>query len=126
MHSLIPISGAIFQGIVLSWIRKLEQSGCSCSTDWRRDFIKYYSVAALALSILLLVQPRFVKQYLRNLMFVIPFYVAYIYAILTYVPALWRHDCDCATKGDWRDDFIFWWIGIGLLFQVLVLIQMYH
>jgi len=111
------LTGLIFQAIVLSWILKLEKSGCECSDDWRRDYIKYYTIAVIALTLALLTSARNFSVYIRNFIFIVPFYLVYLYSVLTFVPNLWSHECDCATKGDWRDDFIFWWIAVGLLLQ---------
>ena len=116
------VMGIVFQAIILSWILKLEKTGCSCSTDWRRDFIKYYSIFGMAIASLLLARPQLFKQYMKISPALLPLYLTYLYAVLTFIPGLWRHQCDCATQGDWRDDFIFWWIGIGLIFQMLGLV----
>ena len=43
--------GLLFQGIVLSWINKIERK-CPCSADWRRDYIKYFSIAMIVYGII--------------------------------------------------------------------------
>ena len=42
------ISGAViavlYNILVVSYIVSLEDKKCGCITDWRHDFIKYYSI----------------------------------------------------------------------------------
>jgi hypothetical protein len=110
------IPGLVLQGIVLSWINKLERK-CKCSEDWRRDYIKYYSIILIVISLLsasgfhLKNVPLFVVIGLAGLV--------NLGSILSYIPDLKKNQCDCAIENDWRDNFIFWWILISLIFTVL-------
>jgi hypothetical protein len=104
----------IFQLIVLSWILKIEKS-CDCSVDWRRDFMKYYSVGALLLALVFIANPK--MAFHPSVLIILPLYLMYMYAVLTYIPSLHKTGCDCAVKGEWRDDFIFLWIGLGVAIQ---------
>lgn len=40
----------IFNLFVYNYVLNLERTNCDCSSDWRRDFIKYYSLVALVIS----------------------------------------------------------------------------
>ena len=110
------IPGLVLQGIVLSWINKLERK-CKCSEDWRRDYIKYYSIILIVTSLLSAagfhpkIVPLFVVIGLAGLV--------NLGSILSYIPDLKKKQCDCAIENDWRDNFIFWWILISLIFTVL-------
>jgi hypothetical protein len=110
------IPGLVLQGIVLSWINKLERK-CKCSEDWRRDYIKYYSIILIVTSLLSASGfhpknvPLFVVIGLAGLV--------NLGSILSYIPDLKKKQCDCAIENDWRDNFIFWWILISLIFTVL-------
>jgi hypothetical protein len=110
------IPGLVLQGIVLSWINKLERK-CKCSEDWRRDYIKYYSIILIVTSLLSASGfhpknvPLFVVIGLAGLV--------NLGSILSYIPDLKKNQCDCAIENDWRDNFIFWWILISLIFTVL-------
>jgi hypothetical protein len=110
------IPGLVLQGIVLSWINKLERK-CKCSEDWRRDYIKYYSIILIVISLL-----SASGFHLKN----VPIFVVIglaglvnLGSILSYIPDLKKKQCDCAIENDWRDNFIFWWILISLIFTVL-------
>ena len=101
----------VFQAIVLSWILKIEKK-CDCSRDWRRDYMKYFSIIAASTTVLGLFMPNVV------LMLGIPMLIAglvNIAAILTYIPALKKRDCTCALEDEWRDNFIFWWVILSLV-----------
>jgi hypothetical protein len=110
------IPGLVLQGIVLSWINKLERK-CKCSEDWRRDYIKYYSIILIVTSLLSASGfhpknvPLFVVIGLAGLV--------NLGSILSYIPDLKKKQCECAIENDWRDNFIFWWILISLIFTVL-------
>ena len=101
----------VFQAIVLSWILKIEKK-CDCSRDWRRDYMKYFSIIAASTTVLGLFMPNVV------LMIGLPLMIAglvNIAAILTYIPALKKRDCTCALEDEWRDNFIFWWVILSLV-----------
>ena len=101
----------VFQAIVLSWILKIEKK-CDCSRDWRRDYMKYFSIIAASTTVLGLFMPNVL------LMLGIPMLIAglvNIAAILSYIPALKKRDCTCALEDEWRDNFIFWWVILSLV-----------
>ena len=115
------IPGLVLQGIVLSWINKLERK-CKCSEDWRRDYIKYYSIILIVTSLLSASGfhpknvPLFVVIGLAGLV--------NLGSILSYIPDLKKKGCDCAIEDDWRDNFIFWYMIIGLvLASTMVLVS---
>jgi hypothetical protein len=43
-------------------------------------------------------------------------------SILTYIPDLKKKGCDCAIEDDWRDNFIFWYMIIGLVLASTMII----
>jgi hypothetical protein len=113
---LAVVPGLVIQGIVLSWINKLEKK-CDCSVDWRRDFIKYHSILLVVLGLAGAagLQPK-------NAILLVVLGLAGLVnlaSILSYVPDLKKKQCDCAIENDWRDNFIFWWTLIGLILMIL-------
>ena len=110
---LMSVPALAFHGIVISWVNKIE-SKCECSTDWRRDYLKYFSI----LSVLLVIGTTFMRQNPALGAVAMAWFIAglvNIGAILSYIPALRKKQCDCALEGDWRDDAIFWWVIIGFI-----------
>jgi hypothetical protein len=43
-------------------------------------------------------------------------------SILTYIPDLKKKGCGCAIEDDWRDNFIFWYMIIGLVLASTMLL----
>ena len=112
--SVVP--AAVFHGIVLSWINKLEKK-CECSKDWRRDYIKYFSILSVLFVIFnLIAHPKPTPMLGMIAMAWAAAGFVNVGSILTYVPDLKRKQCDCAIEGDLRDDFIFWWVLIAFMF----------
>jgi hypothetical protein len=119
---LMLVPALTFHAIILSWINKIEKK-CDCSTDWRRDFMKYFSVV----SVLLLIGSMFMRptslppavMTLGMVWFIAA--LVNIGAILSYIPALRKKQCDCALEGDWRDDAIFWYLIASIVLSFIML-----
>jgi hypothetical protein len=115
----VPILiGFVIQGIILSWINKLERK-CECSADWRRDYIKYFSIAMIVFSAARLIVPD-QTEFMPVMLTVGLAGLVNVVSILSYIPDLKKKQCDCAIENDWRDNFIFWWILISLILTTLV------
>lgn len=111
------IPGLVLQGIILSWINKLEKN-CECSADWRREFIKYYSIVLIVYGL-----AGAAKLQPKNVPVLVILGLAGLVnlgSILSYIPDLKKKQCNCAIENDWRDNFIFWWSLIGLILMTLV------
>lgn len=108
----VAIPGLVFQGVVLSWINKLEKK-CECSADWRRDFIKYYSFILILVSLLAVAKIQIKNAPVMVLLGLVG--LVNVVSVLTYIPDLKKKQCDCAIENDWRDNFIFWWIITSLI-----------
>ena len=125
MRAIGIASGVIINLIVLSWLMKIEKR-CSCSDDWRRDYIKYFTIAGTGL---VLVSAFMTKDMIRP--FIKPVIagasvwglasIVNAGSILTYIPELKKRGCECALEDDWRDNFIFWWSLIGVVVMMFVL-----
>ena len=109
------VPGLAIQAIILSWIFKIERQ-CECSRDWRRDFIKYFSIANVVQVIAILGRVGIPPAVLMTMGLAA---IVQLYAVLTYIPKLQR-DCSCATEYEWRDNFIFWWTLVGLVLSFVV------
>ena len=40
----------ILNGIFLHYVYTLEKDQCECSFDWKRDYIKYYTIIMFAIT----------------------------------------------------------------------------
>lgn len=116
MNPVVPaVVGLALQSIVLSWIFKLERQ-CNCSKDWRRDFIKYYSFTGVAVLLVALAKFRLPPVVMMTIGLA---GLVNLYSVLSYIPALNRNACTCATEDDWRDNFIYWYMILSVVMVVL-------
>ena len=46
------ISHLVLAGLMFYYMTELERSKCLCSKDWRRDYVKHFSTAVIAIIIL--------------------------------------------------------------------------
>jgi hypothetical protein len=105
MKSIVPLVNILFYGLALLWITRLESSGCECSRDWRRDYMKYFFLAVILFQAVLLTG---VSKDLIKLMGG-PIGVAslvYLYVTITYVQGLRRSGCACA--GGYQQTVLYW------------------
>jgi hypothetical protein len=112
------VSALVLNGIILSWVNKLEKK-CECSADWRRDYIKYFSIVSIIFAFANAFMPNLIKTLLPLLMIFGLAGLVNLGSILSYIPGLKKKQCNCAIEKDWRDNFIFWWIIISLILPVL-------
>lgn len=84
-------------GYILFYIYKLEQIGCECSKDWRRDFIKFFIIFMIVIFVLRMFDlwsPAGVPPVLMTLQFVaVLFFVAVVFQ---YVHELKVKKCQCS------------------------------
>ena len=116
-----PALGLVVQGIVLSWILKIEKK-CDCSKDWRRDYMKFYSIFSILFAFILMILRERAILFINKPIFAVLTIIGIVNlaSILTYIPSLKKRECTCAIEDDWRDNFIFWWTLIGLLLMIIV------
>ena len=89
----------IYNLLVLSYIVQLEGAKCGCITDWRHDFIKYYSIALIVWGIItMLFNLGTTKHQLVSLLKNILMFGALIniWCLYTYVGDLDKTKCMCA------------------------------
>ena len=105
MKSIVPLVNILFSGLALLWITRLESSGCECSRDWRRDYMKYFFLAVILFQAVLLTG---VSKDLIKLMGG-PIGVAslvYLWVTITYVRGLRQSACGCA--GGYQQTVLYW------------------
>jgi hypothetical protein len=116
---MINVVGLAFQGVVLSWVMKLEKA-CGCSERWQRSYIKWYAIASILLVIAAAAGAQIKNKALMGLLAGAG--LVNIYAILSYIPKLKYWGCSCASSGDhgydFREDFIYWWTLVGTLLML--------
>jgi hypothetical protein len=109
---LSPLINVLFFSFALAWILKLEKTGCDCSQDWRRDYMKYYFGFAILFQFLILMQkyPKFL---------LVPFALAslaYLGVCISYIMDLRKQGCGCAQS---MEQSVLLWVSA---FQVVTLL----
>ena len=83
--------------LLVYYVLKLEADKCTCSDDWRRDYIKYYTLITIGY-----IMFSFTFPVIRAIKLIqIPLMIAgivNIYYVYTYMRALLESNCVCAVK----------------------------
>jgi len=88
----------IYNLLILSYIIQLEDKKCGCITDWRHDFIKYFSIGLIILGIITILfgsKNTFVML-IKNILMVGA--LINIWCLYTYVGDLDKTNCMCAIN----------------------------
>jgi len=121
--SLVTI---LYNLLVLGYILQLENKKCGCISDWRHDFIKYYSIALIIWGIITITldlgtsKDQFVILLKNILMFAA---LINIWCLYTYVGDLDKTKCMCAIdKQKNMHYFLYIWryVLVGVLMLSLV------
>jgi len=120
----VMVMGIILNLVYFNYVFNLEKKNCKCSEDWRRTFIKYYSLALIFQFVLMLFlkKNKIIKPLLQLLIFVTSLLgIVEFYALISFSRDLKLKKCEC-SKGIDRE-FIYWYTVI-ILFTLLSLIGM--
>jgi len=87
-----------FWGLALKWVTDLEKKRCACSKDWRRDYMKYFFVAAILFQFVILSKNVKIAKSLT-----IPMGLAilgYIGVSISYIVNLRKKHCGCSKSAE--------------------------
>jgi len=106
----------LFYGFAYAWILGMEKKHCTCSQDWRREYMKYFFLAAIGLQFLIMIRGIGALHDYR-----LPFGVAsivYIFASLSYIMSLKKHSCQCSKSLE--RSILFWYSIIQVLSMIIL------
>ncbi len=123
-------AGFIFLSVWLwLWIQKLESTGCECSKEWRRNFLKIYFIGIVIVNIMSLIyflvySDSFIERipFLSILLMILN--IVYTIVAIQYSRNLKMIKCECSDE--LRRDVLFIWgminaISYGIIiFMALV------
>jgi len=116
----------IYNLLILGYILSLEDKKCGCISDWRHDFIKYYSIALIIWGLLTIgfgfgtSKNEFVVL-LKNILMIAALYN--LWCLYTYIGDLDKTKCSCAIdKQKNMHYFLYLWryVLVGALLMALV------
>lgn len=111
---LSPIINIAFFGFAFAWIKNMEKNHCSCSQDWRREYMKYFFLMGIGLQFVIMAKGI---DYLHNLRVPLALAsMAYLWASISYILELRSHTCECSKS---LERSILFWYSI---FQVAALV----
>lgn len=104
---------------VYIYIDKLEKTGCECSDEWRRYFIKYSSVI-LVINLLLRAFNIDISNIhnILGMLFSI-FFLVFLIVVLTYIHDLKKKKCEC-SESDTRNV-----LQVVSIIQITILITVF-
>ena len=139
MHKSIDTTNVytiLLHGIILYYVIKLENiKECACVNDWRKDYIKYYAIAVMCISLLCIIicqnstkKEQNHLQMFAGILRMVAGVVAF-YCLFTYIRDL-RDSCQCAmvnTENKRINEFLTTYtvlICVVLLFAVSFMLSM--
>ena len=122
---LSAIINIIFMAYILTFLFKLEQTGCECASDWRRVYIIIYCVYKIAFSLLQYLSFTTVMLMLGPINFALD--LLFIVFTFQYVHRLKREKCSCSEDLGRTilyivaaiDAAMFVIIGLGILANII-------
>ena len=114
---LFAIFYVILYTYVFLYIRKLEEIGCECSNDWKRDFIYLYVCIFIPLIIL-----RVFDLVPKIVMVIMAFMtIAFIVVVFFYIHELKKKKCECSESNTRTVLEIVNYVQIGLGSLVIIM-----
>tara|TARA_Y100000591_G_C21713426_1_gene634799 strand:+ start:236 stop:649 length:414 start_codon:yes stop_codon:yes gene_type:complete len=108
--------------LILVYIINLEKKNCVCSSNWKRDFIKYFTIILIVLNVFVLLVPQFKKSknkvvllLLGLLALVNLFNIAILLVYYVELSEKQKTGCECSVN----------WKRHIMLFPVLALALLY-
>ena len=119
--------------LIVNYIRKLEQITCECSEEWKRDYIKIYSLITIIITSLTCLVPLFlhltninynIEKLLANtpltyLGYIYTFFgLVNVYALFTYSQRIVLGECNCSKS--WERRFIYYYSMLVMSLYVFI------
>ena len=112
--------------LILVYIINLEKKNCVCSSNWKRDFIKYFTIILIVLNVFVLLVPQFKKSKNKAVLLLLGFLALvnlFNIAILLvyYVELSEKQKTGCGCSVNWkRHIMLFPVLSLALLYIFLL------
>lgn len=126
MTSVIVI---IYNLLILGYLITLEGNKCNCISDWRHEFLKYYSGMMIIYSLIIIIltgtsyRDNMIVGFMHHMLLLLSF--VNIWCLYTYVGDLDRTYCSCAIeKQKNMHYFLYIWryVLVGMIILSLIMI----
>jgi len=110
--------------LIVNYVLKLEKITCECSEDWRRDYIKYYSlitiVGIVVFTIVYVGNVTYSSQLFQFLSTVFSIFgFVNVYALFTYSQNIVINKCVCSKS--WERTFIYYYSMVLIVLYLLMI-----
>ena len=101
VYILSSVIGVLLFSYILTYLKKLETIGCKCALDWKRNYIIFYCIFTISISLIDLFLLVTRKTQLMNLMMImvpinIVLSILFVVTTLQYTHRLKREKCNCS------------------------------
>lgn len=112
----------LWNGIIIYYLRTLENETCKCFRDWRHNFMKNIAYLNITLSLLpLIINIKYNKYFLLLLgIIIIVLNAIYVYSFYTYIGILNTTKCTCALVNEPHlNDLLYYYRNSIVAFYIL-------
>ena len=113
---LAGIIGIAANVIILLYVLELEKERCACSKNWKRDYIKYWSIVVIISTVIGLLMPSLLdpKKIMKNSLHISISALAGLFYTITlivyYIQLHKKKNCICSQ--DWKKHFMIYPIAM--------------
>ena len=119
--------------LILNYVIKLEKITCECSDNWKRDYIKYYAIVTLLLTLVICVIPvmNMILNKKMNMKSILSTPVSRVissiygvagivnvYALFSYSQNVILSQCDCSKS--WERMFIYYYSMVIMSLYIFI------
>ncbi len=110
--------GILIQTYIIYWLLKLENIGCACSYDWRRQFILFYCFFSLIMAAFTLMNES--RLLVRLSLASLVLGILNIVFTLQYVWKLKKEKCECSSSLAREVIWLAAWLNVALVIFAIV------
>jgi hypothetical protein len=115
--------------IILLYVLELEKENCTCSENWKRDYIKYWSIIVIISAVIGLFIPSLLdpKKIMKNSLYKLYFSISllaglfYTISLIVYYVQL-NNKKNCICSNDWKKHFMIYPIAMIALTFIFVFV----
>jgi hypothetical protein len=105
--------------LTFSWIIMMEKENCTCSADWKRNYIKYYLISIVAYIIIMIIHTLIFNNRYGNIFILLNYgflisELIFISIVFIYIKDLIKKRCEC-SKSINRDITLIYTVTDGII-----------
>lgn len=115
----------IINAVLLYYVLRLENlSGCECVTDWRKEYLKYYSIFSMGVSVLGMALMNYYNKFTATLVTIRGLAnILAIYCLFTYMRDL-KDNCPCSIDDTTNKNLNKFFYVYAAIIAVLIVVSL--